>query len=70
MKGMGISFVFQHLVKKVVLVICPIVNTVTQACSKIKILDILIKSTISLEGWQVLEAMGKEITFSPNSEFV
>ena len=40
-----------------------IVNTVTQACPKDK--PILIKSTISLEGWQVLEAMGKEITFSP-----
>ena len=40
-----------------------IVNTVVKACPSDK--PILIKSTISLEGWQVLDAMKKEITFSP-----
>ena len=40
-----------------------IVNTVVKACPSDK--PILIKSTISLEGWQVLSAMKKEITFSP-----
>jgi len=40
-----------------------IVNAVIKACPKEK--PILIKSTISLEGWKELEKQEKEITFSP-----
>ena len=40
-----------------------IVNTVVTCCPDDK--PVLIKSTISLEGWEVLKNMNKHICFSP-----